>query len=203
MGGEGTTSGDVDLSSKSSDNSTGGVGGQLFDAGDPITELWDHYRQHVPEGQKQLTAERKRELKSALKARSLEDCKLAVVGLSRSPWHNGQNDTGAKYLELRYAIGKVKQAEAIGDRIDTMAKKAGTQSSDGTVPVRELLQTVPSGGADIVLLRMDRVRAMIEHPDDQAKHVAGVEAKRQLREAPPRCEPVVDHDKLLGWRRTA
>ena len=95
----------------------------------PNTELWDHYRTRVPEGQKQFTPERKREVRAALKARDLDTCKRAVDWLAQSRWHHGDNPNGVTYLELKYAIGKIRVEQSVGDHIDECAKKAPVSSA--------------------------------------------------------------------------
>lgn len=45
--------------------------------------------------------------------------------MSRSPHHNGQNDTGKRYLDIRYALrGNSHRGESIEERIDAMAELA-------------------------------------------------------------------------------
>jgi hypothetical protein len=65
--------------------------------------------------------------------RDVEQCKLAITGLSKSPHHNGQNEHGVRYLDIRYALrGNGTRGETHEERIDRMAALADARP--GTRP---------------------------------------------------------------------
>jgi hypothetical protein len=68
-----------------------------------VKRCWDYYLSVIP-SKRALDDKRKRILKSALKVVGEERVMLAILGLSRSPWHNGSNEGEKKYLELHYAL---------------------------------------------------------------------------------------------------
>lgn len=91
-----------------------------------VLQVWDYYQHTIPNAQRQqLNAQRRRHIERALKIRSADECCKAIIGLSKSPYHNGQNDQGTKYLDIRYALhGNVQKGESDEERIDRMAELA-------------------------------------------------------------------------------
>lgn len=82
--------------------------------------VWAHYQATMPNGERcQLNAARKLLIDNALRVRSVEECKLAITGLSRSSYHV---DNG--YLDLKYALlggGRSPSIEATIDRLVSVA----------------------------------------------------------------------------------
>lgn len=95
-----------------------------------ITEVWTHYLdafypdRRGPGPVPDLDTHRDIIVK-ALRVRSVEQCKLAITGLARSPFHRGENSDGRRWTEIRYALhGNRQQKESDGERIDRMARRA-------------------------------------------------------------------------------
>lgn len=68
-----------------------------------VDECWAYYLEVVPSRRK-LDAKRRRFLEGAIKLVGVDSTKLAILGLSRSPWHNGANPQRKMYLDLHYAL---------------------------------------------------------------------------------------------------
>lgn len=79
-----------------------------------VHEIWDFYEQTIP-SRRSLNEKRRRQIENALKVRSVDEIKRAIVGLSRSPWHVDGKAKG--WLDIRYAL-KGKGDESDDDRID-------------------------------------------------------------------------------------
>lgn len=91
-----------------------------------VSEVWELYGQLIS-SRRRLGATQRRDIERALALRDLATVKQAVVGLSKSPHHNGRNDTGTKYLDIRYALrGNGQRGESNEERIDRMAELAGS-----------------------------------------------------------------------------
>lgn len=199
------------LESEANDNSLGGVGeGQGSMLPDPVNEVWDYYVATVNRPKAQLTAKVRTWIAAAIKAVGVDDCKLAIDGLAASDYHR-QNG----YVGIEYAL-KPKQGQTIESRVAFMKSKAGHRpdSSNTRTTVQELMADVPSGGADIVRLRMERVRQMLDvqrkvaeggsmtHADQDIV-AEGELAVVRLRESTPHCVPIIEDHRLTGWRRVA
>lgn len=81
-----------------------------------VLEVWDFYLEQIP-SRMRLDAKRQRYIVAALKVRTLDEVKNAIVGLSRSPWHNGDNPLRKKYLSIYYALHGQRD-ESDDERID-------------------------------------------------------------------------------------
>lgn len=91
-----------------------------------VLEVWGLYSELIS-SRRRLGIKQRRDIERALKVRELETVKQSIVGLSRSPWHNGHNDTGTKYLDIRYALrGNGQRGESNEERIDRMAEVAAS-----------------------------------------------------------------------------
>lgn len=89
---------------------------------DEVQQVWAAYLQATGKKPK-LDDKRRKHIANALKIAGLEKCKLAVVGLTHSPHHRGENDTGTTYLDIRYALKGIKD-ESDEERIEKMAALA-------------------------------------------------------------------------------
>ena len=88
---------------------------------DAVQRVWDYYLEVVP-SRRRFDDKRKRIVTNALRTtKAVHQCTLeeaerlvkrAVLGLSRSPHHNGDNEQRQTYLEIRYAL------KGIGDESD-------------------------------------------------------------------------------------
>lgn len=101
-----------------------------------IRELWGYYQRLVVWDAKptRLAKAHRELLEEALAAFGMEACKEAIFGLSVSPFYNGDNDTGAKFLDVWRAFapargGKKKADPAVVDRMRTAARKLGSPTS--------------------------------------------------------------------------
>lgn len=89
-------------------------------------DVWTHYLDtFYPDRSGNLPKfddTRRKIVAAALAVRDAEQCKVAITGLSRSPHHNGQNDQGTRYIDIRYALrGIGGRGETHEERIDRMA----------------------------------------------------------------------------------
>lgn len=75
------------------------------------SRVWAYYLEVIP-SQRTLDSKRERIIRNAIRLVGEEATKRAVLGLSRSPHHNGQNEQRKTYLEIRYAL------KGIGDESD-------------------------------------------------------------------------------------
>lgn len=152
----------------------------------PLDELWDYYRERIPEGQKQRTTTRNAEIRKALKARTLDECKRAIDGLASSDYHHGRNPEHRTYLELEYALGKLKwEQDRCGDKIDNMGKRATVPVADrttGEVPITELLAKYEGYMRELVHGKMLDVRRGHTDPDSKMLTDIAAEAVEWLRE---------------------
>lgn len=76
-----------------------------------VTRCWDYWLE-ISGKKQRLDAKRERILRNALGLVGEEAVKRALLGLTRSPWHNGQNEQRKTYLEIRYGL------RGIGDESD-------------------------------------------------------------------------------------
>jgi hypothetical protein len=68
-----------------------------------VDECWRYYLEIIP-SRRRLDVKRRRFIEQALKLVGTDGVKRAFLGLSRSPFHNGQNDQRKSYLDVRYAL---------------------------------------------------------------------------------------------------
>jgi hypothetical protein len=114
-----------------------------------ISEVWQTYLEATGKTGMTLNDKRRRHINNALDVAiadtqelRLAKVKRAVVGLSLSPHHNGENDQRTPYLDIRYALKGIRD-ESDDERIDRMARIADTRGST-------------SSGAGIDQARIDR-----------------------------------------------
>jgi hypothetical protein len=152
-----------------------------------VAEVWSLYGQLIS-SKRQLGPKQHKDIERALKVRDLATVKWAVVGLSRSPHHNGQNDQGTKYLDIRYALrGNGARGESNEERIDRMAelgKAAGTplptpqEVVDGFVPVDQLSSRTHHGDIAQLLDAVRRNARRPPYPEDRLGFVDVLEVER-------------------------
>lgn len=96
-----------------------------------VRDVWDHYEATIATRRRAPTAKEIRLIEEALRLRGTVVAKDAITGLSRSPFHNGENDRRKKYLAIRYALsGNAQTGETAEERIDSMAEAAHTQPTN-------------------------------------------------------------------------
>lgn len=98
-----------------------------------VQEVWAAYLQATGKTGLELNDKRRKIIENGLKVAIAEDqagrlakCKRAVVGLSLSPHHNGENESGTQYLDIRYALKGIRD-ESDDERIERMAAIAAQQ----------------------------------------------------------------------------
>jgi hypothetical protein len=90
-----------------------------------VAEVWAHYDTLIGKGRRKLKTAQTRDIQRALEVCDIQLVKDAITGLANSPHHNGQNETGAKYLDIRYALrGNSQRGETPEERIERMAQQA-------------------------------------------------------------------------------
>lgn len=198
-GGGGEGSGvDVDSQTERSTQLPGVKGGseQTSMLEDPVTEVWAHYQQVIPNGnRRKLDARRKTCIRKALTVRSVDECKQAITALSRSDFHQGKNDRQTAYNDIEYALGK--RTDSPDAVIDRWLERGGSLSE--RTPVQAKIAAVPDDAKHIVTDRMQKVRRMFTSPNHEPSVRAGQEAAEQLRKYPG-IEAVADeHNKFTGW----
>lgn len=109
-----------------------GASAPVAEFGDAVAAIWQHYLAVIYPPQRRgprptLEAKRTRIIRQALKVRPADVILDAITGLSRSPHHNGENQQGTSYLDIRYALrGNGQRGETDEERIDRMAALART-----------------------------------------------------------------------------
>lgn len=81
-----------------------------------VQRIWAYYLELIP-SRRVFDAKRERIIRNALRLVGEEATKRALLGLSRSPWHKGDNPDRKIYLELRHAL-KGKGDESDDERIE-------------------------------------------------------------------------------------
>lgn len=76
-----------------------------------VVRVWDYWIEISGKKQK-LDAKRERIIRNAVNLVGEDGTKLALLGLTRSPHHRGENEQRKKYMEIRYAL------RGIGDESD-------------------------------------------------------------------------------------
>jgi len=176
--------------------------GKLFEAPSDRVQLATHWTLRSGRELKLGDAKVKRVLDGALKARPLDQCKLAIDGLFADPWWKQNVQT----LELRHALrGNSAKAESDADRIDKMAAKAG--SSNGPTPVAALIAHMPSDAHAYIrnLMRNVSDAYKLDRRDESAeiklRDRVGIEPI--LEEAASEAFPTGTVKRVSGWKRVA
>lgn len=91
-----------------------------------VERVWEHWREVSGRNQK-IDDKRGRIIRNALTTiKAVDECdlaaaeekvKLALTGLSLSPWHRGENEMRRQYMEVRYAL-KGRGDESDDERIE-------------------------------------------------------------------------------------
>lgn len=97
-----------------------------------VDVVWQHYREHHPKASRVLKPGRKeyRLIKQRLEDFEIEDLKQAIDNYHRSPFHNGQNDRGKRYLSLELMMRDISHVQA--------GLELGDPSTNGGRPKRML-----------------------------------------------------------------
>jgi hypothetical protein len=133
-----------------------------------VLEVWEHYVRVMAATRQELNAVRLRVIRNALKVRSVAECKRAIDGLRVSPWHNGENDNGTKYLDIRYALKGLKNGESDDERIDSMGERA---------PAHGLAPNLPRN----VAIRLDNYQRYLASGKTREKR-RSLESRAELEE---------------------
>lgn len=70
------------------------------DRSDPVSEVFDHWREVMRHPKAALDDKRRKTIRIALKGYSVDDLKKAIDGCSRTPHNMGQNDQHQRYDDL-------------------------------------------------------------------------------------------------------
>jgi hypothetical protein len=166
---------------------------RLFATPDVGQEIHDFYRTTVPgKSGSRLTSEARKIIKVALEQRDADTLKRAIIGLASSEHHR---DGG--WLALKYAIGKVKQGEVVGDRIDMMAAKAPRGAKGG--PVSSFDAFYAALGPASKDYCNHRVVLTTRYYAEGRKDAAGPYLADLRRSG---VEPIIESDRIVGWTYT-
>jgi hypothetical protein len=197
MGLEGENISSASVVGENSDEpqSSEGVAGETQTAllPSPEKQVWDHYQATVAgANRREFDSARRTCVRRALKVRTVEQCCEAINQLAASPFHNGQNEGGTKYLDIQYALGK--KSESADARIDKWLERSGPSGSISSTG-EAVLQTLPSDLRDIVQRRMRNVeQALLEGRALSPDRDWLAKLKRPIT-------PVIEDGKLTGWVR--
>lgn len=88
-----------------------------------IQEVYEFWKTTMAlNGSTKLTTEREAKIKARLKDYSIERIKSAIIGCSLSPYHQGKNDTGTKYLDIELICRTGSKLEAFEAIANTQQK---------------------------------------------------------------------------------
>jgi hypothetical protein len=138
-----------------------------------VAEVWEVYDRLIGKGRR-LYVDRTHGsmIRDAIKATgSVAIVKQAVIGLSRSPHHNGENEQKKTYLDLRYALKPMRgTGETIQERVEKMARYAdGAESSVAGTRDRGVLEG-----------RVDSAKASIRRLCEKAHRLQGPLSEEDL-----------------------
>lgn len=135
----------------------------LFPVASELDTVWAHYVRTF-DSKAELNAQRRRDIERALKVRDVKACCEAIDGLAKSPHHNGANETGTKYLDIRYALrGNSARGESHEERIDRMRQLAYAKPGSSLPSRSSGLGNANPWAGRIADLKRDVMRAW--HPD--------------------------------------
>lgn len=108
----------------------------------PVEEVWNLYDRLIGKGRRKFVAQTHGVMiREAIKATDdIELVKKAIVGLSRSPHHMGQNEQRKTYNDLRYALKPIRgTGETIQERVEKMSRYADGSSTGAltALPTRD------------------------------------------------------------------
>lgn len=134
-----------------------------------IDRVWAYYHEVIP-NRRVLDDKRKRHIRNAINLVGEDGTKRAILGISRSPWHNGENEQRKKYLDLHYAL-RGKGDESDDERIEKAMTWAAVHA-----PGQSLLSQAQ---VDRYLDDVRYTMSLPHHPERDR----GVESLRKLRAA--------------------
>lgn len=173
-----------------------GVQGELLPS--PVNEVWSHYQQVIPNGERRkLDSRRRKCIQRALEVRTVDECQRAINALSRSAFHRGENDRKTSYLDIEYALGK--RTDSPDAVIDRWLERSGGVTGELS-PVETKLASLPEKNRRAVVDLMRGVRrGLFSSSQHQPVIDAGQRALDELR----RCgfDVVTNPDgSFAGWK---
>lgn len=120
--------------------------------GKEVGEIWAHYVAEMNPRQRLISDEERRIIREALKVATISECKRAITGNARSPFHQGQNERGRKYNTISQILRGKRGRQTTRERIDYFLDLYEMRGVSG------LLDGVPSGSHAIFQQRMLDVR---------------------------------------------
>lgn len=136
---------------------------------DPVIVVWAYYVTVFDATRQGLNATRTTVIRNALKVRTVAECKKAIEGLRVSPYHNGTNDAGRKYLDIRYALAGISKNESADERIDKMGDLAPVTGGG-----------IPSGDEGKIRNLLEAVRSTVQTGAERARGIAAKERLEQM-----------------------
>jgi hypothetical protein len=147
-----------------------------------IQEVWTTYLEATKK-RFELNDKRRKIINRALDSAPAETqperlalCKLAVVGLSLSPHHNGENESKTPYLDIRYALKGIRE-ESDDERIQRMANIARQHGVSGAAQridparVERRLEAVRANRSSGGNFEPDRAAAALAELEEWGFHV--------------------------------
>lgn len=110
-----------------------------------VVRVWTYWIQISGKKKQRLDSKRERMIRNALQLVGEDGTKLALLGLTRSPHHRGENEQRKAYLEIRYALrglGDESDDERIEKAITWAAVHAPGQSHLSQAQVDRYLSDV-------------------------------------------------------------
>lgn len=155
-----------------------GVQGELLPS--PVSEVWEHYQQVVPNAERRkLDARRRRCIRRALDVRSVEQCKAAITALSRSSFHLGQNDRHTSYLDIEYALGR--RSDSPDATIDRWLERSGGATGQLSPVEAKMLRLGERDRRRVADLMREARRGLFGSSQHQPVIEAGRRALAELR----------------------
>lgn len=134
-----------------------------------VHRVWDYWLKTSAKNQK-LDAKRERIIRNAIRLVGEEPTKRALLGLTRSPHHQGQNEQRKQYMEVRYALKGIGD-ESDDERIEKAISWAAIHAPDG--------KRLPAAKAERLLEEVRYTLSLPHRPERER----GEKAWKALREA--------------------
>lgn len=81
------------------------------DAPDPVAVIFERWKEVMKHPKGQLTPERRKKIRTALKHYSLDECLTAITGCSVTPHNMGNNDSGERYDDIELILRDAKHID--------------------------------------------------------------------------------------------
>lgn len=165
---------------------------------DPVADVWATYVEVIRPRQRDLDPGGRKIIRDALKVASVDECKRAILGCSKSDWHMGRDPrtNGRSYKQLSQILKGKRGGRTTREQIDLfleIADKAGLTTG-----------RLPSADPAKVSQAKRQVLTAWEFPGDEHSVARGTEAKRWLAEHGWKVEPDDDDGRpRFTWEGAA